>query len=232
MLLSTSLPFLLPLIAAVMTGANTIKTFDPFTVSASPGTDIWRKPPSHDAFNAPTHPDPLAQIKLESFQRARLTFVLPPGNELRQYDQAGLLLHFTKPGLAQNQTKWLKTGIEWYQGKPYISTVSTDAYSDWSIVPIPEFTSNDARPTATIEARRERDTLGKSLWVYWIVKDEKGNEVERRPLREVNWVFALDDQEEGWSVGIAGFTARPTTEGGDGLLEAQFEDGLEIETLN
>ncbi|TEB29852.1 hypothetical protein FA13DRAFT_1689506 [Coprinellus micaceus] len=215
-----------------MVSANNIETIGPFSLSAPPGTDIWRKPPAHDAFNAATHPASLPQYPLESFQRARVTFELPPGEELRQYDQAGLLLHFTKPGLAANQTKWLKTGIEWYQGKPYISTVSTDAYSDWSIVPIPEFTSNEARPGATIEARREQDALGKSLWVYWVVRDQGGNELERRPLREVNWVFAGDGEEEGWSVGVAGYTCRPTTAGGDGLLEAEFKEGLEIETLD
>ena len=89
----------------------------------------------------------------------------------------------------------------------------------------------EGRPGATIEARREQDVLGKSLWVYWVVRGEEGEEMERRPLREVNWVFAGDGVEEGWSVGVAGYTARPTTEGGDGLLGAEFKEGLEIETL-
>lgn len=52
------------------------------------------------------------------------------------------------------------------------------------------FAGGEARPSATVEARRERDELGKSLWVYWIVRDGEGKEVERRPLREVNWIFA------------------------------------------
>lgn len=141
------------------------------------------------------------------------------------------MLHFTKPGLADNQTKWVKTGIEFYYGKPYVATVGCDTWADWSLTPDPAFAnaSADARPTATIEARREKDVLGKSLWVYLIVKDGAGKEVERRPLREVTWAFA--EEEEGWSVGIGGYVCRPTEEGGDGRLEAEFGEGVEIEVL-
>jgi hypothetical protein len=50
--------------------------------------------------------------------------------------------------------------------------------------------------------------------------------VERRPLRELNWVFV---EEEGWSVGVGGMVARPAKEGGE--LEAEFRYGLEVEVL-
>ena len=212
---------------ASATNTTTVK-LEPFTLSSPPGTDIWRKPPSHNAFSAPTHPSSLPVYKLSSFQRARLTFSLPPGNELRRYDQAGLLLHLTKPGVADDKSKWLKTGIEWYEEKPWISTVGCDAWADWSVVPIPSFVSNESRPTATIEARREKDVLGKSLWVYWIVKTQDGGE-ERIPLREVNWFFA---EEDGWSIGVGGYVARPTTDGGDGELNAEFAQGVEIDVLD
>ncbi|OAK96115.1 hypothetical protein IQ06DRAFT_296920 [Phaeosphaeriaceae sp. SRC1lsM3a] len=208
---------------------TTTTTVPPFTLSAPPGTDVWRKAPSTNAFNASTYPKELPTVNLTNFQRARLTFALPPANQLRQYDQAGLLLHVTKPGVPDNQTKWVKTGIEFYYGKPYVATVGCDAWADWSLTPNPDFKDNSTRPSATIEARRERDDLGKSLWVYWIVKDAEGKEVERRPLREVNWIFA---DEEGWSVSIAGYVCRPTKEGGDGELVADFAEGVEIETLD
>lgn len=71
--------------------------------------------------------------------------------------------------------------------------------------------------------------MGKSLWVYQIVENEKGEEVERRPLREVNWIFA---EEDGWSVGIGGFVARPTKEGGDQELTAEFAEGVTVEILD
>ena len=204
-------------------------TIPPFTLASRPGTDIWRKPPSHNAFSAPTHPATLPTYALPRFQRARLTFALPPASQLRQYDQAGLLLHLTKPGLPDEQTKWLKTGIEWYYGKPYISTVGCDTWADWSVVPIPDFVAG-GEPSATIEARREKDVLGKSLWVYWIVKGADGKE-ERVPLREVNWFFSEEMESEGWNVGVGGYVARPTEEGGEGELSARFGEGVEVEVL-
>jgi regulation of enolase protein 1 (concanavalin A-like superfamily) len=224
--LTTSLSFFLSIIAtATATMTNTTTTQIPaFNLSSPTGTDIWRKPPSHNAFSAPTFPEKLPTYPISVFQRARLTFTLPPASQLRQYDQAGLLLHLTKPGVPDNQTKWIKTGIEFYKGKPYIATVGCDIWADWSLTPS---SGEGERPTATMEARRERDDLGKSLWVYAIEKATNGTE-ERRPLREVNWFFA---EEEGWEVGIGGYVARPTKEGGEELLEAEFGAGLEIEIL-
>ncbi|KAF3006575.1 hypothetical protein E8E13_006715 [Curvularia kusanoi] len=236
MLLSISPSYTIQLIALLlntlptMASQNTTITSEPpFNLASPPGTDIWRKPPSHNAFSAPTHPESLPAHPLSAFQRARLTFALPPANELRQYDQAGLLLHLTKPGVPDDKTKWLKTGIEWYYGKPYISTVGCDTWADWSVVPIPGFNASAGeRPSATIEARREKDVLGKSLWVYWILTNDDGTE-ERIPLREVNWFFA---DEDGWNVGVGGYVARPTKEGGDGELQAEFEKGVEVEILD
>ncbi|KAI8935086.1 hypothetical protein NX059_007681 [Plenodomus lindquistii] len=216
---------------------TTTTNISPFTLSAPPGTDIWRKPPTHNAFNASTFPTPTPTYDLKSFHRARLTFTLPLAPHLRQYDQAGLLLHLTQPNLSNNKTKWVKTGIEFYHGKPYIATVGCDTWADWSLVPMPDFSDNNdssssssssRRPGATIEARREEDGLGKSLWIYWIVKDGEGRE-ERRPIREVTWVFG---EEEGWCVGVSGYVCRPTREGGDGELTAEFGEGLEIEVVD
>ncbi|KAF2195938.1 hypothetical protein GQ43DRAFT_485328 [Delitschia confertaspora ATCC 74209] len=205
----------------------------PFSLSSPPDTDIWRKPPSHNVLSAPTHPDPLPKCPLKLFQRARLSFTLPPVPQLLQYDQAGLLLHFTKPGLPEGKDKWLKTGIEFYYQQPYISTVGCDQWADWSIVPLPQPSSSsssedgDFRPGIRLEAKRERDELGKSLWVYAVEVDAEGKEVERRPLREVNWAFA--EEEEGWEVGVGGYVARPAKEGGE--LVVEFGEGLEVEVL-
>jgi regulation of enolase protein 1 (concanavalin A-like superfamily) len=215
-----------------MSQSTTTTTIPPFNLSTPPGTDIWRKPPSHNAFSAPTHPATLPTYDLTSFVRAKLSFVLPPACQLRQYDQAGLLLHFTKEGV---QDKWVKTGIEFYYGKPYVATVACDQWADWSLTPSilasDNSTSNDTRPGATIEARREQDDLGKSLWVYWIVRDKELKEVERRPLREVTWVFA---NEEGWKLGVGGYVARPTAEGESDQAElvADFGEGVEVEVLD
>lgn len=221
-------------IATIMSPTYATKTdkVEPFNLSSPAGRDIWRKPPSHNVIDAPTYPSPLLQYDLNSFQRARLTFTLPAGKDLRQYDQAGLLLSFTHEDapLGSGKDKWLKTGIEWYYGKPYLSTVGCDNWADWSIAPLQGFEGNNSRPSAIIEARREKDQLGKSLWVYQIIENEKGEEVERRPLREVNWIFALDEQ--GWKIGIGGAVARPNKELGDEELPAEFPKGLEVELLD
>ncbi|KAF2642826.1 hypothetical protein P280DRAFT_276236 [Massarina eburnea CBS 473.64] len=204
-----------------------------FNLSSPAGTDIWRKPPAHNAFNAPTHPSHLPRYSIRSFQTARLTFALPPGNQLRQYDQAGLLLHLTKSGLDPIKEKWLKTGIEWYYGKPYVSTVGCDIWADWSIIPLDGYKSDEERPSVELEAKRESDQLGKSLWVYQIVRDAEGKEVERRPLREVAWFFA---DEEDWNIGIGGYVCRPTKVEENGTdtstLEAEFSRGVHVELLD
>ncbi|KAF2798460.1 hypothetical protein K505DRAFT_321825 [Melanomma pulvis-pyrius CBS 109.77] len=211
-----------------MSLATKTVTVPPFNLSSPAGTDIWRKPPSHNVNDAPTHPNPLPQYKLTDFQSAKVTFSLPVANTLLQYDQAGLLLHFTKPGLAPGKDKWIKTGVEFYYGAPYISTVGCETYADWSIVPLTPFAGNDSRPTTTIELRREKDVLGKSLWAYQLLYDGEGKEVERRSLRELTWVFA---DEEGWNVGIGGYVARPNTDG-DGVLEAEFGKGVDVVILD
>jgi hypothetical protein len=238
-------PLLFPIaifnLAAMSQSTKTI-TLPPFNLSANSDTDIWRKvlstsysstsrgftpvltnlkPPSHNAFNAPTHPDPLPQYKLSEFQSAKLTFALPVANTLLQYDQAGLLLHLTKKG---ETDKWIKTGIEYYYSNPYISTVGCDSWADWSIVPLSPYGGNETRPSTTIEAKREKDVLGKSLWVYQVIYGDDGEEKERRPLRELTWVFG---EEDGWNIGVGGYVARPNNDT-KGILEAEFEKGVEV----
>uniref|UniRef100_A0A0B7KG80 Uncharacterized protein n=1 Tax=Bionectria ochroleuca TaxID=29856 RepID=A0A0B7KG80_BIOOC len=51
----------------------------PFTFAADPNTDLWKKPPSHDAKNA--HPKapvrPLSKAPLAQFQSASVSFTCP-----------------------------------------------------------------------------------------------------------------------------------------------------------
>lgn len=185
------------------------------TLTALPNTDIWRKPPAHNAFNAPTLPlSP--KHPLTSFRFARLTLLLPPPGSLTKFDQAGLLLHLTpvncpaKPTI--NDTKWLKTGVEMYRGAPYVSTVGCDRWSDWSITPLAGIAESKEGEgiEATVEVRREDGVL----WVYAI---EGATET---PLREVAWFF---EGEEDWEVQVSAMAARPST-GVEGGLEAGFRN--------
>jgi regulation of enolase protein 1 (concanavalin A-like superfamily) len=58
------------------------------------------------------------------------SFLLTP---LNQFDQAGLIVHF-------NADCWVKTGLEYVDGKARLSCVVTNnGYSDWSTQPWPTF---------------------------------------------------------------------------------------------
>lgn len=52
------------------------------------------------------------------------------GQYKAMYDQAGLMIR-------QNETTWLKCGIEFVDGVQQVSAVVTRDYSDWSVVPLP-----------------------------------------------------------------------------------------------
>ena len=110
------------------------------------------------------------------------------------------------PQKDQRPTKWVKTGIEMYNGLPNVSTVACDRWADWSLVPLTGTT------TATVEMEREvKDgELTSTLWIYMVDGEE------RRPLREVSWIFESAEGDAGtddcW-VGI--YAAKPTKDEDD-----------------
>ncbi|KAI0386081.1 hypothetical protein F5Y04DRAFT_115600 [Hypomontagnella monticulosa] len=181
-----------------------------FMLEALSGTDIWRKPPSTDVWNVPiTH---TSSGPLKKFQSARVTFW---ADWTERYDQAGLVLvprH--KSSTVTPPEKWIKTGVEFYFGKPQLSTVGCDRWADWSVAPL-TLAEGEPEPGAvggvTIEVVRESDENGKSLWVYRLVKDADGNVVDKIPLREICWVLADEDEGDGeeWVLDISPLVARP-----------------------
>ncbi|RVD86943.1 uncharacterized protein DFL_005194 [Arthrobotrys flagrans] len=177
-----------------------------FKIPAIAGTDIWRKPPTTNAFNAPTAC--LGSKPLRHFQRARISFSLPPRSELNKYDQGGLLLSLKRENEKKENSQWIKTGIEYYLDEPWVGTVCCDRWADWSIAPLGgnDGGSETEGPKATIELERSNDELGKSLWIY-LIKGDK-----RIPLREVNWIFAQED-EDVW-VDVSAYAARPLAKEG------------------
>ncbi|RYP68331.1 hypothetical protein DL771_006717 [Monosporascus sp. 5C6A] len=198
----------------------------PFTLQAQAGTDIWKKPPTTNIFNAPisrTSTGPLSK-----FRSARATFW---ADWTEKYDQGGLLLvprrrstpSPTPASPSSCHEKWIKAGVELYAGAPHLSVVSTDRYADWSVTPLP--TPN---PTGvTIEIVRETDEHGESVWVYYRVGDSK----DKTPLREICWIFA-DDQGRGadddeWVLDVSPLVARPE-KNCQGTLEVRFSE-FEVE---
>ncbi|KAI1368390.1 hypothetical protein F5Y08DRAFT_295677 [Xylaria arbuscula] len=177
-----------------------------FTLQANPGTDIWRKPPHTNVWNAPI--SRTSTGLLNKFRSARVTFWAP---WTERYDQAGLLLvprgASSTPPTTEAPDKWLKTGIEYYNNEPQLSTVGCDRWADWSIGPLSR--PVDPEHGITLEARREDDEHGRSIWIYQLILDKATGEViERLPLREVCWILA-DEENEGEILDVSPLVARP-----------------------
>lgn len=122
------------------------------------------------------------------------------------------------PLAPEAEKQWIKTGIEFYKGKPFVSTVGCDKFADWSLTPLPASSKvgEDGRASVTLEC--EVDAKEGTMWVYIIVEGQ-----ERFPIREVTWVLDVPVDEEIW-VGV--YAATPIMEGraeGDGL-EVNFKD--------
>lgn len=160
-------------------------------------------------FNAPII---YKSLKLQSFQRARVTI---SAEWSKLYDQGGLVFILPAAGVEPTDQKWVKTGIEFYQGKPYVSTVAADAWADWSLVSAP---IHEGGVTLELERKEKDDTL----WIYVIDGQTKV------PIREVTWVLSEPDPEVCW-IGV--YAARPTIGGPDDEtkpLNVKFE-GWELE---
>lgn len=165
-----------------------------FTIITPPSTDIWSKPPNTQSFTAPIL---YQSVPLQSFKRARVAF---GAHWKHKYDQGGLVLVLHNKDGSQ---KWVKAGIELTHGKPHLSAVAKDRWSDWSLLPVPS-----GGGAATLEMAREADG---SLWIYLV------EGVQKSPIREVTWIFQEENVQECW-IGV--YAARPGTEGGE--LEVNF----------
>lgn len=156
-------------------------------------------------------------MPLKKFSSASITFT---GNYIRQFDQAGLLLTMTHPDA---ERKWIKTGVEFFNGQPRLSTVCTDNWSDWSVAPAPSPDDvQHGKKSITIEVKKTPNVDGSfpSVWVYAIDGDK------RTELREIAWVYAQEGGKD-WDLEIAAMAARPNKEAQDSF-HAQFS-AVEIE---
>jgi uncharacterized protein len=174
----------------------------------------------------PVHPSLRTTSPLTSFRSARITFSFA---WTEQYDQGGIYLAFRRSGSSSDTSipaeKWIKTGVEFYNGVPMIGTVACDTWADWSLAPLPPSTaqgSSDGKRWITVHLQREGDKNGTSVWVYLV-----GEDGTQSPLREVCWVFGGGDEDiASWELEVAGFAARPETSVKDGL-DVHFK-GFEV----
>jgi uncharacterized protein len=113
---------------------------DVLRVSVDPGTDFWRATGYgyvHD--NGHVYGDRL-RGDLDVSVRIRGAFA-------SQYDQAGIMLR------ADDET-WLKTGLEFFEGRPRLSTVLTARWSSWMVADLPPGTDE-----VTLRVSRRGDAV-------------------------------------------------------------------------
>ncbi|KAL5363731.1 hypothetical protein BJX96DRAFT_156144 [Aspergillus floccosus] len=163
------------------------------TIHTPPDTDIWRPSMNKDNFTAPYL---YTRIQTADFQSVKVTV---QADWKTLYDQGGLAITFPKRQ-KHNYLQWIKAGVEFTDGAPYLGVVGTDRLSDWSLSPLLQ--GADTGKTS-IEIVRD----GSDAWVYVI----EGN--ARRALRQVTWAFSEGCSEQ-MHVGI--YAAKPTRESGVG----------------
>ncbi len=93
-------------------------------VTTDAKTDFWRH--THYGFVRDN-----AHVYFEEVTGDFLAEVFFVGRYREQYDQAGLMVRL-------GERDWLKTGIEYVEGKKYASAVVTRDFSDWSVQPLLE----------------------------------------------------------------------------------------------
>lgn len=181
-------------------------TIDPsnFNLTTTPGTDLWRPSFTGDRFDAPYIYTP---VRSGSFINLTTTI---SGAWKSKFDQGCLLLYW--PSTKQNESKWLKAGIEFFEGRPALSVVGTDRLSDWSLCPLLE--EGDGPGEATLRVERE----GSTLWVSAVL--EGG---EKRALREIKWAWT-EGREADAELWVGVCVAKPAEEEGEGELEVTFRN--------
>ena len=160
----------------------------PFSIICVKGTDIFDKPPSTHRFDAPMI---YTTTTVGSFKSATITI---DADWKQRYDQGGLCLMVPIDG----SQKWIKAGIEFLDGQPWISVVTKDRWADWSLRPVPDMGTT----SATIHIETHDDG---SLWVY--AREENG---KRLPVREVTWWGELTPETR---IDIGPAAAKPSIEG-------------------
>ena len=116
------------------------RTGDVLRVSVDPGTDFWRTTGYgyvHD--NGHVYGERLPG-DLDVSVRVRGAFA-------NQYDQAGIMLR-------AGEDTWLKTGLEFFEGRPRLSTVLTMGCSSWMVADLPPGTDE-----VTLRVSRRGDAV-------------------------------------------------------------------------
>jgi uncharacterized protein len=104
------------------------RTGDVLTVSVDPGTDFWRETGYGYIRDSGHVYGEVLGGDLDVSVRVRCTLGV-------QYDQAGVMLR-------ADERTWLKTGMEYFEGRPRLSTVLTLGRSSWMVTDLPAGTDD------------------------------------------------------------------------------------------
>ena len=108
--------------------ANWQRTGDVLTVSVDPSTDFWRETGYGYIRDSGHVYGEVLGGDLDVSVRVRCTLGV-------QYDQAGVMLR-------ADERTWLKTGVEYFEGRPRLSTVLTLGRSSWMVTDLPAGTDD------------------------------------------------------------------------------------------
>jgi len=97
------------------------ETGDKLVETVPAGTDYWRI--AHYGFVRDNGPFRYQEISGDFEAKVRIA-----GHYKELYHQAGLMIRI-------DEKNWIKTGIEFVNGRQNISAVVTRDYSDWSVIP-------------------------------------------------------------------------------------------------
>jgi uncharacterized protein len=113
------------------------------TVTADPGTDFWRTTGYGYTRDTGHLYGERANGEFDLSVRVRAAYGA-------QYDQAGAMVRV-------DERRWLKTGVEYFDGRMRLSTVVTLDYSSWAVGELPrgaaEITLHLARRGDSVEVR-------------------------------------------------------------------------------
>jgi len=204
-----------------------------FTLQIPPNTDIFASPTTGYHFSAPVV---YITLPLRDFCSAAATIAVPytlsPSHQERvddptlQFDQGGLIFALLEkgrltptkeaPGGKSDHPRWIKAGIEVWEGKAWGSIVVREKWSDWSLFDV----EKNSVPGA-YRLRLQMEKLGDALMIF--TQDENR---ARKIVRKVPWVFLESEVENVETVIVGVYGARP-----DPFDEAKGKS-LEIEVEN
>ena len=202
--------------------AATPRSMGSFTLQARPNTDLWRKPPSRDTSTAPIlytalrHPFIAAEVtvaadwELEWDQGGLVIFAgAPPGRVAIPSSPVITAADLTSAAESEQlpayaaaapASKWVKAGLEFYNGEPHASSVcATSEGGDWALAPL----SAQAHQRADLRVKLERVGYALLIWFEDAVSGWK-------KLREVTWFFwGVEDK----AVRVGVYASRPANFG-------------------